>query len=83
MHVKITDLTTGKTIHHGYFARLEDVWFTVEPACREFYEADRADDISCGESEQHGDVIEINGKPVATIEHVYRRPELKMGRTAA
>jgi hypothetical protein len=76
MHILVKDLTTGKTIHSCWYHQLRDVWEPTSEAVAAFYKVP-AEDVHCGEHELHGDVIEINGKAVATIEHVYRRVELR------
>jgi hypothetical protein len=76
MHILVTDLTTGKIIHRCWYQALEHVWEPTSEVVAAWFRCS-PDDVHCGESEEHGDVIEINGKAVATIEHVYRRVELR------
>lgn len=75
MNVIVRDLSTGKTIYHGYFAELGHVWPVIAPVVGEWFEVP-ADDVCCGESDD-GDTLTINGTAVASIEHVYHRVELR------
>jgi hypothetical protein len=74
--VTITEIETGKRIYTGYYADLSHVWPMASPVVAEWFSVP-VDDVDCGESDEHGDVIEINGKAVATINHEYRRAELR------
>lgn len=73
MRIKITDIATGKTVHHGYYAELAHVWEPVSQVCAEWFGCS-PDDVHAGESDD-GDTIEVNGKPVATLEWIFHRAE--------
>jgi hypothetical protein len=76
MHITIRTLDTGTIIHRGWYRELADMWAPTSEVVAAWFNVP-AEDVHCGEHPEHGDVIEINGKPVATIEHVYRRVELR------
>ncbi len=75
MNILVTDLSTGQIIHSGYYAELAHVWAPTSEVVAAWFGVSE-EDVHCGESDE-GDTIEINGKPVATIEHTYRRAELR------
>lgn len=75
MHITVRTLDTGKIIHRGWYRELADIWAPTSEVVGEWFKVP-ADDVHCGESDD-GDVIEINGKPVASIEWTWRRVELR------
>ena len=74
--ITVRELDTGKVIHRGWYQHLEHMWEPTAEVVSAWFNV-KPDDVGCGEHEQHGDVIEISGKPVATISHEYRRVELR------
>jgi hypothetical protein len=74
--ITVRDLDTGKVIHRGWYHQLRDIWEPTAEVVAEWFGCS-PDDVSCGEHDDLGDVIEIAGKPVASITHEYRRVELR------
>lgn len=73
--ITVREIDTGRTIHRGWYQHMEHVWQPTAEVVAEWFNVS-PDDVECGESD-NGDTIEINGKVVATIEHTYRRVELR------
>lgn len=77
MQITVTDISTGKVIHRGWYQRLADVWAPTSEVIAAWFHVS-PDDVDCDD-----DMIVINGKPVASIEHVYRRADLRRRMEAA
>jgi hypothetical protein len=73
--VIITEIETGKRIYTGYYADLSHVWPMASPVVAEWFSVP-VDDVDLVETDD-GDMISVEGKVVASIEHVYRRVELR------
>jgi hypothetical protein len=73
--VTITEIETGKRIYTGYYADLSHVWPMASPVVAEWFEV-FVDDVDLVETDC-GDMISVEGKIVATINHEYRRAELR------
>lgn len=72
----ITEIDTGKLIHSSWYASTFDSWPQVGEVVAAWFGVS-LDDLELGEDEHLGDVIEIAGKPVATMDWEYRRVELR------
>lgn len=75
MHIEVREISTGKVIHRGWYRELADIWAPTSEVVGEWFSVP-ADDVNLTESDD-GDVIEINGKVVASIEWTWRRAELR------
>jgi hypothetical protein len=73
--VTITEIETGKRIYTGYYADLSHVWPMASPVVAEWFSVP-VHDVDLVETDD-GDMISVEGKIVATINHEYRRTELR------
>ena len=75
MHITVREIDTGTVIHRGWYRDLADIWAPTAEVVGAWFKAS-PDDVKAAESDD-GDVIEINGKVVASIEWTWRRVELR------
>ena len=75
MNIVVREIDTGTVIHSGWYRELRDIWAPAAEVVGAWFKAS-PDDVHCAESVDC-DVIEINGKVVASIEWTWRRVELR------